>query len=205
MDCCTCPPDPSSARWRQRRCTCLLGRRSARSRPVRVGAGRAQSLPQLRSLRLVIVAAGRALRGAIVPSRTSASQSPLRGVPAIGRRRTRDGGAVPVSRIDRRRTRARQTVSAGRLDNLRRRGGRPGHWSTRPPRRARGRSRSPGRTGRRRARGRQTVGALRVDNLRRRGRPCDRNISARRGERGGARAPASPAGSVVAALAAAGL
>ena len=33
MGCCMCPPDPSWARWRQRRCTCLLGRRSARSRP----------------------------------------------------------------------------------------------------------------------------------------------------------------------------
>ena len=105
MDCCTCRPDRSSARWRRRRCKCLPGRRSARSRPEggTYRAGRQSSAAAEVASVTGVEAPGAASVGALAPA-----------------------ALCLLGRIGRRRARARQTVSAGRVDNLRRGGGRPG-------------------------------------------------------------------------------
>ena len=114
------------------------------------------------------------------------------------RRRAGASGAVRAGRIGRRRARARRTVGAGRVDNLRRSGGRPGDRNIRARgRRAWARSRPaplyvPAGS---------VVGALAPAGLYAPAgstisaaaevAPVIRNISARRGERGGARARAA--------------
>ena len=159
-------PGPRASARRAGGCACQPDRSSPRSRPpdCKRRQGR-QSPPPRRSPRSLectrpgprASARSRRRRCACRPDRSSPCSRP----PDCRRRRGRQSPpqiaviGIGVRRGERGGARARATVCAGRI-------------------------------GRRRARARQTVSARGVDNLRRSGgRPGDRNISARRGERGG--------------------